>query len=156
MLRLPSGLRGNIPLVSLGIIRAPQWMRYRSRWSVWSEARVLSRHSSTRSWNVHQTLEVRKMSLRSTPESLMPCPTSSSFCCSALCLLQGEISTYAVDKSPINVLVPRLQRMRDRTSHLSRLGLPCPEADGGDGGASVELEFSRSGHFVLYVLWLRR
>jgi hypothetical protein len=44
------------------------------------------------------------------------------------------------------VLVPRLERVGDGLLDLARLGLPCAEADSGDGRAGVELDGRGGGH----------
>ena len=55
-------------------------------------------------------------------------------------------TTHLVAERSVNVPVARLEGVGDSLPDLSGLGLPCAEADSGDGGASVELE-GRGGHF---------
>jgi hypothetical protein len=62
-----------------------------------------------------------------------------------MCITTGR--DHLIDQSTVDVSVSRLKGMGGRPAHLAGLGLPRPEAHGGDGEAVVELERPRSVHF---------
>jgi hypothetical protein len=56
-----------------------------------------------------------------------------------------DLVLVLVDQRAVEVSVPDLERVRDGVAHLSGLGLPCAESDGGDADAVVEGEVGWDG-----------
>jgi hypothetical protein len=66
--------------------------------------------------------------------------------------ISGQIDAYLVNECTINVPVPNGEGVLDSVLDLSRFGLPCTQADGGDVSARIHAErggeFGADGHFV--------
>lgn len=99
--------------------------------------------SSTRLCHGLSSLVVIQISLRGTPESMMPCPTSASLPY-ARALFQTSQKREREEKgrpsSRVNVTVSSEKSVSDSQTNFIRLGLPGSQAHTGDLIASVQSE----------------